>query len=199
MTDITPQQTGEREALASFFRVLAADVAAGAPRPYEISVPTVGTAKMQVWPDRDDREVAVALWGRVLGADSIRVEHGWGSNGSTHYSATGEYGDGWTLEVWTTTGGRDRDDTVGYVPTGVYLDRLESQVDARLERLELDQPTSTPAQWLGADAELACRAARAGTPHGPHTWYGNIDPADESEHHRCNGVERAFDDPPPIN
>ena len=136
--DATRREADEREALASFLRVLAADVAAGAPRPYELSIAMTGMAKMQIWPDHD-REIGVALWGRVLGADSIRVEHGWGSTGSVHYSVTGEYGDGWTLEVWT-AGTVERDKSVGYHPIGLYLDRIE-----------LEAPTSTPVDWTQPD------------------------------------------------
>lgn len=139
--DVTPNQTGERESLASFLRVLAGDVAAGAPRPYSINFPTTGAAKMQIWPEHSDRETGVALWGRVLGATSVRVEHGWGSSGAVHYSVSGEYGDGWTLEVWTTGDPEPAERATSYVPVSVFLDRLEPADEA------LELPTSTPVAW----------------------------------------------------
>lgn len=129
--------------LDTLLRVLAADVKAGAPRPYSITIPNDGTAKIQLWGTGRDVEVDVATWGRVLGATSVRVEHGWGTyNGPrVHYSVTGEYVDGWILEVWNAGPADQRDSTTSFVPLSVYDDRI-IPADEDLER-----PTSTPVAW----------------------------------------------------
>jgi hypothetical protein len=189
--------------LAMFLHTLAADVAAGAPRPYQLSIPVDGTAEMQIWPDHD-RETGVALWGRVLGADTIRVEHGWGSTGSVHYSVSGDYCPGWTLKVWT-AGTVEQDKSVAHHPLALYLDRLDRDPvpAAFVPEVELVvigdsklyMHTCGHLEWL-SDAQRAEMMETACAGGCDACESGSDNPLDWSQLYVSLVDDRAFDDPP---